>query len=147
MNKDHPKSTAPKQPPKALPKRQSATNWDALFLKRTEQTAFLTLWVAVVAGCVWYFVTERGFDPVDIDQAPTRSVQFLVEVNSASKHEFACLPGIGSVTASRITSWRDENGPFESIDSLVEVPGISTKTLEKLKPWLHLESKDNVTRK
>ena len=147
MNDDQSKSESRNKPQRAFSSQSGASVWDAVFLKRAEQTAFSTLWVAVVLGCIWYFVTERGFDPVDIDEAPTRHVQFLVEINSASKHEFACLPGIGAKTASRITAWREQNGPFETIESLVEVPGVSPKMLEKLRPWLHLKSQDELTQR
>ncbi len=147
MNEDQSNSDSRNQPKQAISNKSGPSALDAIFLKRAEQTAFSTLWLAVVAGCIWYFVTERGFDPVDIDEAPARNVQFLVEINSASKHEFACLPGIGSKTASKITSWREENGPFKTIDSLVDVPGVSPKMLEKLKPWLHLESQDELTQR
>jgi len=145
--------TAP-QPPRTTPPEKPSqnsktgpSNWDALFLKRTEQTAFSTLWLAVIAGCIWYFVTARGVQTIDIDHAPTRTAKFLVEINTASKHEFACLPGIGPKTALAITSWREEKGPFKSINSLVEVPGVSERMLEKLKPYLHFESSDEVTQR
>lgn len=119
-----------------------APNWDALFLKRTEQTAFSMLWMAVIAGCIWYFVTARGVQTIDIDQAPAQSARFLVEINSASKHEFDCLPGIGPKTALAITNWREDNGPFKSIDSMAEVPGVSPRLLEKLKPFLYFDAEE-----
>ena len=101
----------------------------------------------VIAGCVWYFVSARGIETIDIDQASPRTAQFLVEINSASKHEFACLPGIGPKTASKITIWREENGPFESVDSMAEVPGVSQGLIEKLKPFLYFESANEVTQR
>lgn len=145
MNGSQPQS-ARKKPPNPAPGNQGS-NWDSLFLRRAEQTAFSTLWVAVVVGCVWYFVSQRGFNPIDIDQAATQSISFQVEINSASKHEFACLPGIGSITAARITDYREQNGPFESIDSLTDVPGISTKMLTKIKPWLHHDPNDEISKR
>jgi competence ComEA-like helix-hairpin-helix protein len=95
------------------------------------------LWVAVIAGCIWYFATARGIRTIDIDTAPAKTAQFLVEINSASKHEFDCLPGIGPKTAAAITRWREEHGPFQSIDSLIDVPGVSERLLEKVKPFLY----------
>jgi len=145
VNAEHPQSS-PKQPPKSVADNQGS-NWDLLFLKRSEQLAFSTLWLAVVAGCVWYFVSQRGYDPIDIDHAATQTVGFRVEINFASKHEFACLPGIGVKTAARITQWRDQHGPFESVDSLAEVPGVSVKMLEKLRPWLHHQPQDKISKR
>jgi len=101
----------------------------------------------VIIGCSWYFVTARGINPIDIDQADRQMTNFMVEINSASKHEFDCLPGIGPKTANAITSWRTEHGPFESINALAEVPGVSEKLLEKLRPFLYFESTDSVTQR
>ena len=140
MNANRPKSAGRKTP-------RGPSNWDALFLKRADQIAFSTLWVAVTLGCVWYFVTARGINPIDIDQAQRQTTSFLVEINSASKHEFDCLPGIGPKTAAAITAWRTDNGPFESLDSLAEVPGVSDTLLEKLRPFLYFESTDEVTQR
>lgn len=126
---------------------QRSSKWDLLFLKRADQIAFSTLWVAVILGCGWYFVTARGPSPIDIDQVDRQTVSFLVDINSASKHEFDCLPGIGPKTATAITAWRNEHGPFESLDELKEVPGISEKLLEKLRPFLYFESSDELTQK
>jgi competence ComEA-like helix-hairpin-helix protein len=135
--------------PKLSGKRSSKrrANWDALFLKRADQAAFSFLWVAIVAGCVWYFVTARGFDPIDIDRVPHQPAGFLVEINSASKHEFDCLPGIGPKTATSITRWRNENGPFESVESMVAVPGVSEKLIEKVRSHLYVESTSEVSQK
>lgn len=101
----------------------------------------------IILGCGWYFVTARGVSPIDIDQADRQTTTFLVEINSASKHEFDCLPGIGPKTANAITAWRTEHGPFESINALAEVPGVSEKLLEKLRPFLYFESVDAVTQR
>ncbi len=119
---------------------QTPASWRELFLKRADQSAFSLLWVAVIVGCTWYFVTARGLQLIDIDEADPRSSQFMVEVNSASEHEFACLPGIGQKTASSIISFRQQNGPFESIDSMVEVPRLSQMLLDKVRSFLYLES-------
>ncbi|QEG20750.1 ComEA family DNA-binding protein [Mariniblastus fucicola] len=138
MNSTPPKS-AENQP------SQRASNWGALFLRNADQTAFSLAWLVVVLGCGWYLATARGIDLIDIDQAQQQSAQFLVEVNSATKYEFECLPGIGPKTATAITQWRDEHGPFESIDALANVPGVSNGLLEKVRPFLHFESLDDVT--
>lgn len=57
----------------------------------------------------------------------------LLNVNTASQAELVALPGIGEVTAERIVLYRDEFGPFTSINQLLRVKGISKKKLEQLK--------------
>lgn len=140
MNANRPKSARKK------PSKQS-TNWDALFLKRADQIALSTVWVVAILGCSWYFVTARGISPIDIDQVDRQTTKFMVEINSASKYEFDCLPGIGPKTANAITTWRSENGPFKSIDAVADVPGVSKKLVEKLRPFLYFESAEEVTQK
>ncbi|VAW66417.1 hypothetical protein MNBD_GAMMA09-345 [hydrothermal vent metagenome] len=41
------------------------------------------------------------------------------------------LKGIGRKKAEAIIEYREQNGPFTSVDSLQEVKGISEKTIEK----------------
>ena len=62
----------------------------------------------------------------------------IININTAEKQNLVKLPKIGTVTAERIIRFRDEYGPFESIDGLLKVKGIGPKTLEKLKPQITL---------
>ena len=57
----------------------------------------------------------------------------LVNINTAVKQELIALPKIGPVTAERIIRFRDDFGPFQSIDDLPKINGIGPKTLERLK--------------
>ena len=97
----------------------------------------------MIVGCAAYFLCDRGFETIDIDQVTPTEVEFRVEINSASALELSCLPGIGSKTAQRIVEWRSENGPFESIESLTSVPGISPKMFDSLAPWLDCRASEN----
>lgn len=47
-----------------------------------------------------------------------------VDINSATAEELKVLPGIGDALAQAIVSYRGENGAFESLEQLMEVPGI-----------------------
>lgn len=57
----------------------------------------------------------------------------LVNLNTANAAELDTLPGVGEVTAGRIIDYREANGPFRSVDDLVHVQGISTKTINGLR--------------
>jgi len=48
----------------------------------------------------------------------------LVHLNTADVAALDTLPRIGPALAQRIIDWRDANGPFTSIDQLLEVTGI-----------------------
>jgi competence protein ComEA len=57
----------------------------------------------------------------------------LVNVNTATAEELETLPGIGEVTAQAIMDHRTENGPFTSVDQLLDVTGIGDVTLENIR--------------
>lgn len=57
----------------------------------------------------------------------------LVHVNQASVSELDELPGVGPVLAERIAAYRDENGPFESVEDLLDVPGIGESKLDSMR--------------
>lgn len=50
------------------------------------------------------------------------------------------IDGVGPTIAERIVAWREANGPFESIDQLVEVRGIGEKTLADNRENLSVEA-------
>ena len=57
----------------------------------------------------------------------------LVNVNSAIATELEELPGIGEVIAQRIIDYRTENGPFATVDELIDVSGIGDAILESIR--------------
>jgi competence protein ComEA len=62
----------------------------------------------------------------------------MVNVNTADQAALEELPGIGPVTAASILQWRADNGPFTSVDELLEVSGIGEATLAKIAPFVTL---------
>ena len=56
-----------------------------------------------------------------------------VAVNSATSAQLQTLPSIGPKTAARIISFREQHGPFSSLEDLLEVRGIGPATLEKIR--------------
>jgi len=65
--------------------------------------------------------------------APTPTVTCPVNVNTATAVQLESLPGIGPAIAERIIKYRQEHGPFRTVDALLEVPGIGEATLEKIR--------------
>lgn len=55
-----------------------------------------------------------------------------IDLNSASAEELQALPGIGEVKANAIVAYRNEVGPFSSVEEVVEVRGIGPATLEAI---------------
>jgi competence protein ComEA len=57
----------------------------------------------------------------------------LINVNTASATELEALSGIGEVLAATIVEYRTQNGPFASVDDLLDVSGIGPATLEEIR--------------
>lgn len=57
----------------------------------------------------------------------------LVNINSAGLSELDALPGIGPSTAQNIISHREANGPFATIESLMDVTGIGPAKFETIR--------------
>ncbi len=56
-----------------------------------------------------------------------------VNINTASATELETLPGVGEVIAQRIVDYRTQNGPFASVDDLLDVSGIGDATLAEMR--------------
>lgn len=56
-----------------------------------------------------------------------------VNINTADEAMLDTLPGIGPSKARRIIEYRNQNGPFQSIEEIKNVSGIGDKTFEQLK--------------
>jgi len=67
-----------------------------------------------------------GAPPGEIDDSG-------VHVNSADVVQLQQLPGVGPVLAQRIAEYRDTNGPFATVDDLLDVPGIGEGKLAALR--------------
>lgn len=82
--------------------------------------------------------------PAEVADAPRRrsssreAAPAPMSLNTADAATLEGLPGIGPALAARIVEYRRLNGPFRRVDDVVDVKGIGPKTLEKMRPYLHL---------
>jgi len=56
----------------------------------------------------------------------------LLDLNTAGKEELMFINGIGPMLAERIIAGR----PYKTVDDLLEVKGIGSKKLEKIRPYV-----------
>lgn len=78
---------------------------------------------------------------------PAFAAEGQVNLNSASAEELALLPRVGPAIAGRIVEFRDDNGPFETLEDLMLVRGIGERTFELIEPYAALEGDTTLTEK
>jgi competence protein ComEA len=75
--------------------------------------------------------------PVKAFAAPKAAAQtsapVVVNINKAGAEELDKIRGVGPAMAQRIIEFRQQNGPFKSVDDLVQVRGIGGSKLQKIK--------------
>jgi competence protein ComEA len=69
----------------------------------------------------------------DSGSAPS---QDRFDLNTATASDLETLPGVGPVLAARIVAFREDNGPFETIEDLLDVPGIGESKLAAIRSAL-----------
>lgn len=73
-----------------------------------------------------------GLESIDTDDTDK------VNINTASKEELMTLPGIGEAKALAILAYRQENGPFSSLEELKKVEGIKDGVFSKMKDYIEI---------
>ena len=58
-----------------------------------------------------------------------------ININTADVYELQRLPGIGEARAQDIVAYREEHGPFQSVDELDNVKGIGEGILAGLRDY------------
>ena len=62
----------------------------------------------------------------------------LIAINQADAAALEELPGVGPVLAERIVAHREANGPFETVEDLLEVPGIGEAKLSSMRDLIRV---------
>ncbi|MFW6285308.1 MAG: helix-hairpin-helix domain-containing protein [Bacillota bacterium] len=75
----------------------------------------------------------------EVSEEQDEDPEIKVSINHASKEALTTLPSIGPATAQGILDYREENGPFETKEALMDVKNIGTKTFEDLEDLITLQ--------
>lgn len=65
-----------------------------------------------------------------------------LDLNTATAEELDTLPGIGPALAERIVAYREANGPFESVEEILEVSGIGEAKFADLEGRITVNGED-----
>jgi cardiolipin synthase len=82
-----------------------------------------------------FYEPVKGFKS-ELDLTPVR-YRRQSNVNRMSRDELRGLPEIGDAIADRILEFRRRKGSFAKLDRLVDIDGISAKTLETLRRFVY----------
>jgi competence protein ComEA len=106
---------------------------------RTAQWALgLLLTLAVVL--IILHVTIGGLS----DARPTQlgELRSPINLNTADRAMLRQLPEVGDTLATRIDEYRQRHGGFRSVDELVNVQGIGSTRLARLRQWLYVDDEE-----
>jgi len=67
------------------------------------------------------------------------SILTKININTASVDELVLLPGIGTKTAEKIIEYRESKGKIRALTDLLKVQGIGEKKLKKIEEFLIIE--------
>lgn len=92
-----------------------------------------------IAGYITGISTDRSV--ILSEQLPTDSTTSVYEdgkinINNATVSDLIQLPGVGEKLAGNIIAYREDNGPFKSVNELIHVEGIGSKKLSVLTEYL-----------
>ena len=80
-----------------------------------------------------YITRENGEGIVEESKNTTSG---RININNADINELCELPGVGESLATRIVTYREENGKFKKVEDLKNVSGIGEKKFESLKEYV-----------
>lgn len=123
-------------------------------LPASERGLLLLIAVALMAsGVAFYAVPDRPASPLRNDPimlenvlvvCPTFRDARAIHLNTATPEELVRLQGIGEVLAGRIVAYREEHGPFASLERLTDVSGIGPKLVEAIRGLVTLGEEETV---
>ena len=113
---------------------------------------YLIFTVFVLVWGVWYTVNYKEITKKHSEEEAVENVSqsaavysedenipYLININTADVYELTALEGIGDKKAQSIVEYREEHGPFESKEDLLEVSGIGESILKNIEDKITLE--------
>jgi competence protein ComEA len=89
----------------------------------------------VVTSVMVFFVLAVGLT-VHAAAIQNQQTAGVININTASEDQLRMLPLINNQLAKAIIDYRNSNGPYDSLEELRNVKGMTMEKLNELKPWL-----------
>lgn len=88
-----------------------------------------------------YVPTTEEWDSADLSGAVLESAQDdgLININTADESRLCELPGVGESRAQAIIQYREEHGPFQSIEEIQNVSGIKSGLFAKIQDLIKVQ--------
>ena len=100
---------------------------------------FLLLAVLFVLFLPVAYLTLDLSDSHPLERSSPQPTQpYLININTASLSELDELPYVGEVIGQRIIDYREEHGPFETIDELDNVSGITPNRINNFRGQIYI---------
>lgn len=94
---------------------------------------------SVIDHAVW---RDRNIDVTEATPVvgePGLTEEGLVNLNTADLDTLMTVDGIGEKTAQKIMMYREVNGPFETVEDLMYIPGLGEARFEKIRRYVAVE--------
>ncbi|MFN7737518.1 MAG: ComEA family DNA-binding protein [Pirellula sp.] len=117
-------------------KIQEDCDWEARAMSVMKSRGRALGWLAMasIVGAVLYvnIAPSSGVRNEDL------ATPFVLDLNRASEAELNLLPGVGPKMVRSILDHRQTRGGFDSVEDLMEVPGIKEGRLRQLAPYVRV---------
>lgn len=85
------------------------------------------------AQMIQVLTTAQAQESIMTEQSVAEQDDGHININTASVEQLMTLSGIGQSKADSIIAYRDENGEFEAIEDIMNIPGIKEGVFLKIK--------------
>lgn len=83
--------------------------------------------------------TDANAEAADKNTVDDYLIADKINLNTATADVLMLLPGIGETFAQRIIAYRDQNGPYKSIDELMNIEGLGQKRVDDIRQYLCID--------
>ena len=103
---------------------------------KKDKLVLLSVCFSFLALAIGIFIDRNtGHNPYDTVQSEmieTADSDPRLDINEMSTAQLEAIPGIGEMLAKRIVAYRDANGPFRTLEEVMNVEGIGEKKLDQI---------------